>query len=566
MKTIKRLKASLILVCLFAIAFPLWGEYYYTDDPELINLNYICRRMGKILPFSSFPVHGSDMLDFAYSLLFDKASGRLKETDRELLEEFIDKLEKQKEREILIKGGLALAYEHRLSTGEFMVEDKELPNAEDFRRAFLNFSPILRLNASGGTFNGIWLAFQADLRFSWEDDYTPMNNFLTRVNIAYDMVSKGVVAWNGKYINISISRDTVHWGNPQGSTLYVSNLLPYMDNLSMNIPLGPFSFDYMLASIMPKRASYKDVDDAIQANYPLTAPLSGKAPLGTSFGYMKDPLGGNPSIIFMAAHRFQWNFGRVKIGAGGTIVYARANNQFTITDFLPILIYHNSDSVPNNLALIVDAAWTIFPGFSISVMAGFDDIAGESIGIPDGEIPTIPGAIMQLEYSFYSKKLLQSYMLETGYTHYLWGNFEYDDEPDDWYGVYLARAIYRYTPNKSAVLLPLTSPYGPGSLWVKFRADYFIPHLNMHAGAVFLFLAKKDGVNLIDTPYITNKSLNSFDRFFFALDLPVSYTWRYFDFYLTPSIFWGTKGAAFECTMGIRFSVKGSRYYSPNHR
>ena len=573
MKSLPRLKGIILFVSLAAFAFPLWGDLYYTDDPEILNLIHLSRRMGKVIPFSSFPVHGSDILDFANFLLSGKAAGNLNETDRFLLEDLIDGLEKQREGGILIKGGLAAAYEHRFSTGVVTIEDEDLPNAEDVRRAYTNFSPFLSLYAGGGTFNGVWLAAQIDIRPSWEDDFSPMNNFLTKVNISYDFVKKGILAWNGAYMNLSVSRDTVHWGNPQGSTLYPSALLPHMDSVSMNVPLGPFTFDYMLASIMPKRAhpKYRDIDDAIDRHYPDA--IGRDNSLGDHFGFMKDPDSSNPSAVLMAAHRFQWNFGRVKAGVGGTIVYARPNNQFLVTDFLPVLVYHNSDSVPNNLSMVLDAQWAIVSGLSLSVMFGFDDIGGGAIGIPDGEIPTIPGAVLQLEYSTAGSKLFQFYMLEAGYTHYLWGNFGYEENDEklrDMYGVYLARAIYRYTPNKNALLLPLTSPYGPGSLWGKLKADLFFRSLNIRAGAELLFLAKNSEVNLVDTFYGAKDSLNSFDRFFFVLDIPVSYIINYkpgsLEFSVWPTVFFGSEGTAFECTLGVRWSMKGSGFFSPRYR
>jgi len=281
---------------------------------------------------------------------------------------------------------------------------------------------------------------------------------------------------------------------------------------------------------------------------------------------MREDNSANPSTILMAAHRFQWNFGRVKLGVGGTIVYARANNQFLITDFLPILIYHNSDSVPNNLAMILDAQWAITPGLNLSLMIGFDDIAGGLIGIPDGDIPTIPGLVLQLEYSIRNKNLFHYYMLETGYTHYLWGNFEYEDRIDDWFGVYLARGIYRYTPNKSAVLLPLTSPYGPGALWGKLKGDLFFPGLNIRAGAELLLLFKNSHVNLIDTLYKADDSLYKLDQWFFALDLPLTYTWQNkagaLEFLFSPALLLSSEGKVFQCTLGLRWSMQGSRFYS----
>ena len=557
-------KLSLLLLLLLCI-IPLWGEYYYPEDPELLSLIHLSHRLGKVLPFSSFPVHGSDMLDYADSLLTAPAAKRLNETDLSMLEDLIDGLEKQREGEILIKGGLAAAYEHRLSTGAVMIGDKKMPNMEDVRRAYLGFSPVLSLHAEGGTFNGVWVAAQADIRPSWEDNFTPWSNFFTKVDICYDLLKRGVFAWNGTYLNLSVCRDTVHWGNPQGSTFYPSALLPYLDSLRMNVPLGPFSFDYLLASIMPKRARFRDIDSAVKRDFPGGA-WDSTNPLGPYFGFMKDESDTSPSIVLVAAHRFQWNFGRVKIGAGGTIVYARGNNQFLITDFLPVFIYHNADSCPNNLALILDAEWTIIPGLNLSLMLGFDDIDAGTFGLPDGPTPTIPGAIMQLEYSLASNTFFQSYMLEAGYTHYLWGNYASDDKPYEWCGVYLERAIYRYSPNRFAVLLPLTSPYGPGSLWGKLKGNFIFPSLHIKAGAEFLFLAKNKQVNLVDTPYKKDNSLNSFDQFYCSLDIPFSYTWRYLEFSFSPAIIWGSEGTALECTIGIHYSLEGSRFFSTHRR
>ena len=553
------MKTFVLFLILLCMVFPLWGEYYYGDDPELLNIIHLSRRMGKVSPFSTFPVHGSDILDYALSLHASPASGRLNESDFSMLEDLIEKMEKQKEAEIRLTGGLEAAYEHRFSTGAFTIGSREMPNAEDVRHSFLDFDPVLSLHAGIGTFNGIWIAAQLDLRPSWENEYKPMNNFFTKVDITYDFINKGIFAWNGRYLNASISRDSVHWGNPEGSTFYPSSLLPHLDSLRMNVPLGPFSFDYLLATIMPKKAQFRDVDSAVKRDYPGVEPDN---PLGPYFGFMRDQTDESPSIIFVAAHRFQWNFGRVKAGIGGTIVYARSNNQFLITDFLPIIIYHNSDSVPNNLALIADAEWTIFPGFSLSAMFGLDDLNAKALGLPDGQIPTIPGGILQLQYSRSSNKLFQSHMLEAGYTHYLWGNFAYTDKPDKWYGVYLARAIYRWTPNKYAVLLPLTSPYGPGALWGKLKSDFYLPALNINAGAELLVLANNTSVNLVDTPYERNDNLKGFNRLYFSLSLPFTYTWRFLEFSVSPALFWGSNGAAFECTLGIRGSLEGSRFFS----
>jgi hypothetical protein len=556
MKTTKALAVLLFLLS----GVLCQGEYFYQDDPEITTLEHISRRMKKVLPFSSFPVHGSDILDYADSLFSDPAVLSLNETEQAMLEDIIAALEEQRDHEIFLKGGLALAYEQRISTGPFTIDGEETPNAEDFRRAFQNFSPVLRLDAGIGTFDGPWVAGRIDLAPSWDNDFSPASNFFTEVDITYDILKRGVFAWNGRYLNFFLGRDTVHWGNPAGSTLYPSALLPYMDSLRLNVPLGPFSFDYMLASIMPKKALH-DVDSAAARDYPVLADPNNHNPLGDHFGFVNNQTDESPSVILVAGHRFQWNFGRVKTGIGGTVVYARSNNEFLITDVLPITIYHNADSVPNNLTMILDAEWTIVSGLSLSAMLGFDDISARTFGIADGDVPTIPAGVLQLEYSTAGRALSQYYMLEGGYTHYLWGNFAYTDNPEEWYGVYLARSMYRYAPNKYAVLLPLTSPYGPGTLWGKLKTSFGFPQKNIRAGAELLFLAKNSKANLVDTPYKVDEGLNSYDRWFFALDIPLSYTWKSLEFSFSPALLWGSGGHALECTVGLKWTLEGSAYF-----
>jgi hypothetical protein len=153
-------------------------------------------------------------------------------------------------------------------------------------------------------------------------------------------------------------------------------------------------------------------------------------------------------------------------------------------------------------------------------------------------------------------------MFETGYTHYLWGNYACNDEKNDtWYGIYLARAIYRYTPNRYAILMPLTSPYGPGSLWGKLVCKFIIPDINLQAGAELLLLFNNRSVNLVETPYRENSSLKSFNQWFVALDLPVSYKWQDFRFSLTPVFLFSENRNAFQLNLGINWSREGKRFF-----
>ncbi|GHV25488.1 hypothetical protein FACS189498_3750 [Spirochaetia bacterium] len=462
-------------------------------------------------------------------------------------------MKEDEEQELILRGNLAVSYEHRFRTGLVLVdEDDVIKNALDFNRAYLSMNPFLSLGAGIGGFQGLLVDALMEFRppYIGEDGYAPDHNFmpLPTVDINFNFLSRGTVGWNGKHLDIFFGRDNFHLGNTPAGTLYPAGTLPYQDGLRLFAPLGPFSFDYLLATIVPRKAPH-DVD-----------PNDGVTDGNEYFGFMQDD---HPSIILMALHRFQWNFGPIKAGIGGTVVYARSNNMFLMTDILPISVYHNADIRPNNLSMIVDFSWTIFRGFTFSAMAGFDDISAKTFGLPDGPTPTIPAFILQAEYSFSTEDLFMEFLLEGGYTHYLWGNFAYGDDVA-WGNVPLARAIYRYAPNNDAVLLPLTSPYGPGAVWGRLVTVLDIPRLRANIKADLLLLSKTRAVNLVDTPYTGDSSLEFGPQAFYAsLDLPCSYTLGNFEFSLSPALIFADSKTAFECTLGVSFKLDGRKAITP---
>jgi hypothetical protein len=545
----RRRFASLFLTALILLGGPvsLWGELFYEDSAEISLLRRLYRREGKVLPLSSYPVHGSDLADLGEKLL-PLRSGE----DQALLEDLLDRLKPKTEKALRLHGSLAAAYEHRLRTSSILIDEGPVKNGEDVRRAYLGFPPILTLEGGIEQFTGIYAGVQADLRPPWEDNFRPYNNFipLPKVDISFDLLSKGVLSWNGKYLDVFFGRDTVHFGHTPGASLYPSGRLPYQDGLRLYLPLGPFSFDYLLATIQPKKAAVHDVDpnrNALDKN-------------SDAFGFWDDP---NPTIILTAVHRFQWNFGFLKAGAGGTVVYARSNNMFLMTDILPIFVYHNADIRPNNLNLVFDVSWTFYSGFTLTGIIGFDDISAKSFGLPDGPTPTIPAWIIQAEYSAAPGPLFMDFLLEGGYTHYLWGNFAFGDADQvDWGEAPLARAIYRYAPNSEAILLPLTSPYGPGTIWGRLVSAMDFPQFNLKVTAELLILSKLDGVNLVDTLYTGDETVKNGPRIFYvSLDLPCTYTWKYLEFLFSPALLIKDGKAALECTLGLHFRLGGEKRY-----
>jgi hypothetical protein len=536
---------SLLLAVLILLsgAGNLWGELFYEDSPEVSLLRRLYRRAGKVLPLSVYPVHGSDLADLGEDLAALNSG-----EDQVLLEELLDRLRPRQEDALFLHGSLAAAYEHRFRTDSILVDEGDLKNGEDVRRAYLGFSPLLSLEGGIEKFTGPYTEIRAELRPPWQDNFRPYNNFipLPEVDIAFDLLSKGILSWNGKYLDVFLGRDKVHFGHTPGASLYPSGRLPYQDGLRLYLPLGPFSFDYLLATIQPKKASH----DVIPNSRNNTSIQS------DAFGFIGDP---NPTTILTAVHRFQWNFGFLKAGAGGTVIYARSNNMFLMTDILPVFVYHNADIRPNNLNLVFDLSWTFYPGFTLTGILGFDDISAKSFGLPDGPIPTIPAGILQLEYSAVLGPVFTDFLLEGGYTHYLWGNYAFGDADEvEWGEAPLARAIYRYAPNNRAILLPLTSPYGPGAIWGRLVSALEFPQFNFKVTADLLILSKLEGVNLVDTPYTGDETVRDGRRILYvSLDLPCTYTWKYLEFLFSPALLIKDGRAALECTLGLRFRLGG---------
>ncbi|MDR0599450.1 MAG: hypothetical protein LBG84_05135 [Treponema sp.] len=547
----RRRRLAALIFGLLCLPGPRAGaEYFYPDSEEIKTIEHLARRAGKVPPFSSFPVHGSDLLDFAEELSAGPGAARFGEADRAALDNLTARLESRREN-IRVAGTVALAYEQRLSSNSFTIDDPRTEaNAEDFRRAFLDMPPVIALGASAGTFTGPWVSSLFDIRPAWTGDYNPGSNFFKSIYTLYDITNditrRGVLAWNGRYVNFFLGRDAVHWGEPAGSTLYPSKLLPYLDSVRLNVPLGPFSLDYLLGSVVPKKANHDVYWDDPENTY------------RDHLGFMDDP---NPSSILVAAHRFQWNFGALKAGIGGTVVLVRANNAFHLTDFLPLLVYHNTGVEPKNLNMVLDASWAAFPGFSVSAMLGFDDINARIFGIPDGDVPTIPGAIVQADYSAAREGMVMNFHLEGGGVHYLWGSHSYDEPPFTQPEARLARAIFRYNLNhygKGAELLPLTSPYGPGVVWGRFSAGFAFSRRRVKAGLDLLALTKNRDVNLVDTRYSLDDPTRDSERIWYAeARFPLSYTWEGFEFSLRPGLRFGARETALECSLGLRFTLAG---------
>jgi hypothetical protein len=74
-----------------------------------------------------------------------------------------------------------------------------------------------------------------------------------------------------------------------------------------------------------------------------------------------------------------------------------------------------------------------------------------------------------------------------------------------------------------------------------------------------LFLAKMRGANLT-IPYkndgVTDRSIS----WYFSLDLPCSYTWKFLTFSVVPALLINSGNIGFEFNLGLTYKMQGKTY------
>jgi len=210
----------------------------------------------------------------------------------------------------------------------------------------------------------------------------------------------------------------------------------------------------------------------------------------------------------------------------------------------------------------------------VAGQAGYDDINLNPVGVSDTGTPTIDAYAVAMKLNFpLSKSVgfdtenkglhsdisqsLEVY-LEGGYTHWLWGNYDGTQaHPND--VNYFLRFIYRYPRYLGgSILLPLTSPYGPGVVWVQSHGTFNIEGklLNQSAhlalGYRFLFLDMNSEANLIDTEVYDNTTTEEAARSYAVrVSLPISLTYGSIFSTIEPAYLWRDGLSAFELDLSI---------------
>jgi hypothetical protein len=510
-----RVQFALLALCfLFLIANPLAAEEYGPASPEVLALSNAYVRGGILFPWTSYPVSGMKLRELADSLastgielpslpLFYPVHGATEEVSS-------------------LSGYLKYNYTRISSSQQSLVQPDAPRDGIDLQRGWLALPPLAAAGFVASSDTGLSIEFDGVLRSPRPEGRLSIDNlpgFTTGVgpSIDHHILGRGILSWENPAFRVWFGRDTMQIGAPDLSTLYPSKLLPYMDAARLQGRAGPVNLDWTVSTFLPvKNWEGLDVDNAAT---PFERNWGGQWWSSSDF---------NPTTILYVAHRLEFVGDRLSFALGEQIIYARPNNSYEIKNFLPVGTFHANDTYPDNMNLIFEFGAALLPGLTLRAMAGFDDLSSDIIGIADSPVPTIPAAILGFEFSGAPVKIPLSGIIEGGYTHYLWGNFDADqNQSGNWYGngEFLARMIARYEYDGGGVLLPLTSPYGPGALWARGLARVVLPVRDLNLEVRALFLSKNKSTNLVSTAYASDPAVEKATRTVLAeIRVALSYT------------------------------------------
>lgn len=520
-----------LVILLILLLHNLWAVYgqvsYMPDDPAVIELKTLYLESGRVFPTGSFPLDRRDLHRLALKLKEQAPNDEARERIAEFLEEL------SFNREVIRLGAdVKLTYEHYLRTAE---------EWEDYYRLFFEPEPALAFDLYY-TQDGLAVI---DIAGSWRREYDGFsaNNFLAfKPGNAFaqenQFLQKGYFRYFFGPLEMELGRNKVHYGPSRYSSLLLSQRLPFLDALRLRLPIGPLEMT-SLVSTLENRSAAGDLDLA--------------ALYGAAYPYDYDFV---DNTIICTMHRFEYAFKRLRLGISGLSFITRPDNAFLLGDFFPVFSWHTADVGWHNLSMIGDVSLAPLPGLEVFAQYGVDDINLGSVNIGDDPLPTIDAYIIGLSFDLRLPKASFSFYLEGGYTHYLWGNFHEEYA--------LSRAIYRYFMDRENQILPMTSPFGPGSRWIYGEIGW--SNLNdISASLFFQLIDQNTQANLIDTPYKASSTVENAPRTTtMRLGLDIRYTFKkaltaYMKpvlFYRDP-LFWG------ELTLGCTLRYRGEGEIKP---
>jgi hypothetical protein len=468
---------------------------------------------------------------------------------------------------LLLKTKVDLSYEYHLRSADVLVEgsDVQYKNGIDLMRDVLAPPPFAAIDWELGRRSGLAIGFAAELRKqfpgnSYSDMFAP-DNFLNLGRpgnpVAFEkpMITKGALYWRSESLDIIFGRDKVDLDEGLKGSLYPSPRLPYLDAFQAKGRLGRLGMNWVVGTIRAT-GSWEgpafDVDPNIVLNpSQYDHLLYDRNSITNPYGFQGDP---NPTTIIEALHRFTWDFGQVQLGVAGHVVYARRNNRFLITDFLPVISWHQTTVMSNNMSLLADISWEPFEGLRVAAMGGLDEINAKSIGINDSGSPTVPAGVLGARYRGSLGAGAFDLYGEVGYTHWLWGNYDgSNDSPGDVDP--LARAQYRLHMDAGDGLLPLTSPYGPGATWGELHGSWKPEGGTLTFGLDLLVLSKIKAANLITTDPLSPLS-DASTFLFIEAGFPVSFQLGPFELYARPALVTKDGSWSAEATLGAAYHLR----------
>ncbi len=275
---------------------------------------------------------------------------------------------------------------------------------------------------------------------------------------------------------LRIGRQKVELGPSRLSGLQIDAHVPYLDAIYYSLPIGKLEMTQVIATL-ENRSGAVDVGSFL--------PIS---PDSEHYGF-------GISQILLSSRRFAWKLDRVELGLGVQSLFSRYNNAFQLGDILPIFSVHNGSVGSNNISFIFDVEFNVAKDHRQYFVLGFDDFNANLFGVNDSGIPTIWAVQGGLSGTFRSGSVSLDYDTEVVATQYLWGSFDDD--------LALSRSIYRLRADGKPLVLPLSSPFGPGRLSFEAVATVRMPGW-FDIGCSGLLLYGDPSINLTSTSYVAN--------------------------------------------------------------
>ncbi|MFZ4616384.1 MAG: hypothetical protein ACOYM2_09355 [Rectinemataceae bacterium] len=452
-----------------------------------------------------------------------------------------------------LKASLEVVYERTLGS-PLSVETTAAKSGIDIQRGYMSYPPFATLDLFYGEQEGLYFHSVGEVRPQYVgdaylvDNLPPLGGAGNPIMAENGLLSRGIVAWRSPNLDFTLGRDGIDYSGGLLGSLLPSPRIPYFDGFHLETRIGQLGMQWIVASIRARKAyAGLDVDPNAGGNT--------SSPSYPDYGW-EDSATGSPTLILETFHRFSWDFGGFVLGGSGHALYSRRNNRIEFIDILPVVSWHQTQLLETNMSLVFDGRWTPQPGLAAAFHLGFDDANSGLVGIRDSEAVTITAMVGGIEWK--PPESAFSLYGEAGYTHVLWGNFDGSTASIPYVNT-LSRAIYRYPIDSGAILLPLTSPYGPGARWGRLVASLDRGLFGFQTGVDFLFLLKTESANLVTTPYFTGISATEASQAvsFFSLECFFSYEWEGVAVKITPAMNYREGKTGFFTRLAIGYRIGG---------